>query len=181
MVGIKHFALVLVGACMFPFFGCKGVGPPKEAHTVSSVDLQRYAGTWYEMASFPTWFQKGCLCTTAEYAVRGDYVEVKNSCRKGSATGELDVSTAKAWAVPGTGNSQMKVQFFWPFKGDYWIIALDENYQWALVGHPDREYLWILSRKPRMEESLYRELVEKAKKKGYDVTRLNRTDQSCFR
>jgi apolipoprotein D and lipocalin family protein len=181
MVSLKHIALVLAGASTFLLCGCQEIGPPKEAVTVPSVNLERYAGTWYEIASFPTWFQKGCFCTTAEYAVRDDHIDVKNSCRKGSAEGERDVATGKAWSVPGTGNSQLKVQFFWPFKADYWIIALDENYQWVLVGHPEREYLWILSRDPRMEESLYRSLVEKAREKGYDVTRLKRTDQSCFR
>ena len=147
--------------------------------TVNAVDLNRYAGKWYEIASFPAWFQRDCYCTTAEYKVEGDYVRVKNSCRIGSPDGPQDVAFAKAFPVPGTRNSQLKVQFQWPFKGDYWIIALDENYGFAMVGHPAKKYLWILSRTPTMAEATYRELVEEARSKGYDVDRLKRSHQSC--
>ena len=143
--------------------------------TVARVDLERYMGKWYEIASFPAWFQRNCFCTTAEYELSGDHVWVKNSCRKGSSEGELDVATAEAFAVAGSNNSRLKVQFFWPFKGDYWIIALDDNYQYAMVGHPGKEYLWILSRTPEMSEDVYQSLVETARGKGYDITKLKRT------
>jgi apolipoprotein D and lipocalin family protein len=150
-------------------------GPDYGEQTVARVDLERYMGKWYEIASFPAWFQRDCFCTTAEYELSGDHVWVKNSCRKGSSIGELDVATAKAFAVAGSNNARLKVQFFWPFKGDYWIIALDDNYRYAMVGHPGKEYLWILSRTPEMPEDVYRSMVETARGKGYDVTKLKKT------
>jgi apolipoprotein D and lipocalin family protein len=150
-------------------------GPDYGGETVARVDLERYMGKWVEIASFPAWFQRDCFCTTAEYELRGDHVSVKNSCRRGSSRGELDVATAKAFAIAGSNNSRLKVQFFWPFKGDYWIIALDDHYQYAMVGHPGKEYLWILSRTPEMPENVYLSLVETAREKGYDVTKLRKT------
>lgn len=153
-------------------------GHPKYPdHTVESVDLQRYAGKWYEIAAFPSWFEKGCRCSTAEYILKDGYVEVRNTCRK---NGKISVATAKAYPVPGTDNSQLKVCFMWPFKGDYWIIGLDEDYQHALVGHPSKKYLWILSRTPEISDETYRTLVETARSKGYDVKKLRSADQLCF-
>ena len=160
--------------------GCACPPSVKDVHqTVPSVDLKRYMGRWYAIASLPAWFQKDCYCVTAEYSMQEDHVAVTNSCRKGSPEGPLKVSNAKAFVVPDTGDSQLKVQFFWPFKGDYWIIALDDNYRYAMVGHPCREYLWILSRTPAMEESAYTALVDTARAKGYDVDRLERIPQEC--
>ena len=72
----------------------------------------------------------------------------------------------------------MKVSFFWPFSGDYWIIGLDPDYRWALVGGPGRDYLWILSREPSMDEDLYSRIVDLAKRRGYDVSRLLKTSRS---
>jgi apolipoprotein D and lipocalin family protein len=172
------------------FFGmllslCGAVGasaaktPDRSGHTVPQVDLERYMGKWYEIASFPNWFQRGCCCTTAEYRMSGDAVEVTNTCRKGSPAGSLDVASGRAYTVEGSGNAQLKVQFLWPFKGDYWIIALGDHYEVAVVGHPRRKYLWILSRSPQLEEDVFQGLVALAHAKGYDVDRLRKTDQSC--
>jgi apolipoprotein D and lipocalin family protein len=144
--------------------------------TVRNVDLNRYAGKWYEIAAFPAWFEKGCRCSTAEFVHMDDYVEVRASCER---DGKLAVSTARAFPMPGTGDSQLKVRFIWPFESDYWIIALDENYQYVMVGHPEKKYLWIMSRAPQLDEELYQSLVSRALAKGYDVTRLKRADQSC--
>lgn len=151
----------------------------EEAQVVKSVDLARYMGKWYEIAAFPMWFERGCTCSVAEYTLQGDIVLVRNSCRKDSRDGKLKTATAKAWAVEGTNNAKLKVQFFWPFRADYWIIALDADYRYAMVGHPKRKYLWILSRTSVMDERLYDELVETAKVKGYEVNKLRRTEQTC--
>jgi apolipoprotein D and lipocalin family protein len=151
--------------------GCVG-GPP--LRTVERVDLQRYAGTWYEIASFPTRFQRGCTATTATYGVRDDgRVSVRNRCRKDGEERGVD---GVAWPVDET-NARLKVRFFWPFTGDYQVIALDPGYQWAVVGHPSRDYLWILARTPQVDEALYRELVAKAEAQGFEVSRLERTMQ----
>lgn len=148
--------------------------------TVPAVDLNRYAGKWYEIAAFPQRFQKGCTCTTAEYTVNpAGFVEVFNACRKNGPNGKLKSIRGKAFAVAGSQNSKLEVQFFWPFKGDYWILALPDDYSYAVVGTPDRDNLWILSRTPVMAPTLYHQLVQKMAGSGFDVTRLRHTNQSC--
>jgi apolipoprotein D and lipocalin family protein len=145
---------------------------------VSSVDLDRYLGTWYEIASYPAWFQRDCTAVTAEYVLREDgLISVVNSCRKGSLDGKLKQSKGRAKVVDETTNAKLKVSFFGPFWGDYWIIDLDPDYQWAVVGVPNRKYLWILSRTPTMDEVLYQEIVGRLPAAGYDPTPLNRTPQ----
>lgn len=138
------------------------VAPPLE--TVKAVDLQRYLGRWYEIASLPQWFQRNCFGTTAEYSLQDNHIRVVNRCFKNSLRGPESVARGKAWAVDAS-NAKLKVQFFWPFRGDYWIIELGDNYEYAVVGNPDRKYLWILSRTPQMDQSLYDELLEKIKNK----------------
>lgn len=151
--------------------------PPPPPQTVSRVDLDRYAGTWYEIARFPHRFQAGCAATTATYEPRDDgRIIVQNRCRSGGLDGEERGVDGVAWAVDET-NARLKVRFFWPFSGDYWVLALDPDYQWSVVGHPKREYLWILSRTPQIDEVLYQELLAKARAQGFDVSRLERTLQ----
>ncbi len=169
-------AIVVAG---LTFIACQAANyPPLE--TVPYVNLQKYTGTWYEIASFPQRFQKGCHCSQAEYGQNPDgYIEVRNSCRKDSPTGKLKAVTGKAFVADKQTNAKLKVQFFWPFKGDYWIIDLAEDYSYAVVGEPSREYLWILSRKPEMDKTLYQQIVNRAAAKGFDVSKLQITDQSC--
>ncbi len=148
--------------------------------TIAYVDLQKYMGTWYEIAAFPQKFQKGCHCSKAEYEMTDKgYVRIVNSCRKDSAEGKVKVAKGKAFVVEGTGNSKLRVQFFWPFRGDYWILELPEDYSHVVVGAPNRDYLWILARTPSIDESLYQQIVVRCEEMGFDVTRLVRTDQGC--
>ena len=147
-------------------------------NVVDSVDLQRYLGKWYEIASYPAWFQKGCTGSTAEYSLMADgKIRVVNRCRKKSLDGPLKESRGKAEVVDTVTNAKLKVWFFWPFKGNYWIIELDDNYQWAVVGEPGRKYLWILSRTPIMEETVYDGILSRLPQKGYDPDKLQRTAQ----
>ena len=149
--------------------------------TVARVDLQRYMGKWYEIAAFPQRFQKGCHCTTAEYELTDKgYVRVINTCRLDSPGGKVKRAKGKAFVVKGSNNAKLRVQFFWPFRGDYWIIDLAADYGYAVVGAPNRKYLWILSRTPRLDEGLYRDIVKRIEAKGFDPSRLQRSDQSCF-
>ncbi|GGK87686.1 lipocalin family protein [Rufibacter glacialis] len=152
---------------------------PAPLPTVPTVDLYRYAGKWYEIAAFPNRFQKGCHCTTAVYTPKEGYVEVRNSCRKGSANGKLDGVIGKAFPVEGSHNAKLRVQFFWPFRGDYWILSLAPDYSHVLVGAPDRQYLWILARTPQLDEAAFRHLVQEAERLGFDSSRLVKSDQSC--
>lgn len=155
-------------------------GQSQALETVPNVDLQRYMGKWYEIASFPQRFEKGCTCTMAEYELTDKgYVRVINSCRKDSPAGKLTVAKGKAFIVEGSNNARLKVQFFWPFRGDYWIIDLAQDYSYAVVGAPDRKYLWILCRATKMDEGLYQDILKRIAQKGFDVSKLQRTEQGC--
>jgi apolipoprotein D and lipocalin family protein len=143
--------------------------------TVPSVDLNRYAGRWYEIARFPNRFQKSCAGdVSATYTLRGDgRIRVVNECRK--ADGGMKSASGTAKVDDQVSRSKLKVTFFWPFYGKYWIIALGQDYEYAVVSEPGREYLWILSRTPRMEEARYRELVARLATQGFDTSRIIRT------
>jgi apolipoprotein D and lipocalin family protein len=144
--------------------------------TVNYVDLSRYQGTWYEIARYPNRFQKGCRDSRATYTLLKDgKVSVLNECYD-EKTGKLRNANGKAWVIDKITNAKLKVSFLWPFSGDYWIIDLGENYEYAVVGHPTRKYLWILSRKNRMEEDLFQIIVGKLKIQGYDPDRLIRRE-----
>jgi len=146
--------------------------------TVERVDLQRYLGTWYEIASFPQRFQKGCTGTSATYSARPDgQIEVVNRCRKGSLTGEETSVRGLARVVDHETNAKLEVSFFRPFWGDYWIIDLAEDYSWAVVGHPSRDYLWILGRAPTLDEGTYQAILGRLREQGYETSRLLRTAQ----
>jgi len=147
--------------------------PPE---VVPQVDLTRYTGRWFEIASFPQSFQKGCSNTQAVYTLRDDgAIEVKNSCFR---NGKVDTATGKAWVVDTTTNAKLKVSFFWPFRGDYWIIELGKDYEYAVVSAPSRKYLWILCREPRMDGAVYDRIVAELKERGFDITQLQRTVQA---
>lgn len=150
--------------------------PPLE--TVNFVDVNRYVGQWYEIASFPHNFQEGCVGSRATYSLRDDgKITVVNECYDGSFSGRLRTATGKAWVVDKKTNAKLKVSFFWPFAGDYWIIDLGENYEYAVVGHPSRKYLWILSRTPEIEENIYGNILTRLEKQGYNTAKLIRTPQ----
>lgn len=145
---------------------------------VPRVDLARYVGVWHEIASFPQSFQKGCTGTTATYSMREDgEIGVLNRCRKGSLQGELDSAKGRARVTDGATNAKLEVTFFWPFWGDYWIIDLGPDYQYAVVGHPGRDYLWILSRKPTMDSAVYAGILSRLRAKQYQLDRLKKTLQ----
>lgn len=177
---MRLMSLVFV---MFAFLaGFALVAPSRAAdkplETVASVDLDRYLGRWYEIASYPAWFQKNCTAVTADYSLREDgRIRVVNSCRKKTLDGKAKQSTGKAKVVDTVTNAKLKVSFFGPFWGDYWIIDLDPEYRWAVVGVPSRKYLWILSRTPQMDDEIYDGITARLRDQGYDPARLNRTPQ----
>lgn len=149
---------------------CTSLPPPS---TVPAVDLARYAGDWYEIESFPAWFQRGCTGTKATYTPLPDgKIRVVNTCQRG---GRETSVTGTARVVPGSNNSKLKVTFFRPFEGDYWILDLDPDYRWAAVGAPNRRYLWILARQQTLEPALLRGIRTRLAAQGYDVTRLRST------
>jgi len=150
----------------------------QEVVTVPEVDLAKYIGKWYEIASYPNFFQKRCHCTTATYTLSDKgYVIVENRCNRDSATGKLSYIKGKAFVVENSGNAKLKVQFFWPFKGDYWIIDLADDYSYAVVSDPSRKYLWILSRSAKMDVDVYHKIIMRLKEKGFDTLKLHTTEQ----
>jgi apolipoprotein D and lipocalin family protein len=145
---------------------------------VPFVDLQRYQGDWYEIARYPNRFQKGCVGSRASYTLKDDgTVGVLNQCFEGSFGGKLRSAKGRARVVDKETNAKLKVTFFWPFRGDYWIIALGRDYEYAVVGHPKRRYLWILSRTKKMDEGIYEAILGRLEEEGYDTTRLIKTEQ----
>ena len=156
--------------------------PSTPLEVVKTVDLDRYAGRWYEIASFPQRFQRGCVATTATYTRLEDgRMRVENECRDESFDGELRSVEGVAWlADPDASPAKLKVQFFWPFSGDYWVIELDADYRYAVIGHPSREYLWILSRDPTMDPEVYEMLLSLIEAHGFDLELLSRTPQQPF-
>jgi apolipoprotein D and lipocalin family protein len=144
----------------------------------AAVELRSYLGTWYELARFDSFFQRGCVASTATYSLRDDgEVRVINRCRDGALDGKLKEIEGKAWVPDPAQSGKLKVQFFWPFSAPYWVLEVGPDYAWALVGHPDKKLCWVLSRTPHVDEALYQQLVGRLAARGYDVARLQRTTQ----
>ncbi len=187
MKSVAMFALFALIAGTVPVTGASEASMPEAAApvtTVPSVDLDRYAGDWFEIARFENRFQQKCAGDVkASYARRPDgRIDVTNSCR--TADGGTTVAKGVARVEDAATRSKLKVRFapallsFLPFVwGDYWIIGLDDNYRWALVGSPDRSYLWILSRTPQMDQALFDQALARARANGFDVSKLQRTKQ----
>lgn len=157
------FSLVLVGC----------VGKPDNIEPVSDFDLQRYLGTWYEIARLDHRFERGLSKVTANYTLRDDGgVRVLNrgySAKKG----EWKQAEGKAYFVEDANTGYLKVSFFGPFYGSYIVFVLDkENYQHAVVSGPDKSYLWILARTPEIDETLKKRLIRKAAEKGFNTAKL---------
>jgi len=147
---------------------------PPGLQTASSVDLIRYMGSWHEIARLEHRFQKNCIGSSAEYRLRSDgEVDVINRCID-EEDGSLREAKGRAWSVDPVDNSRLKVSFFWPFRGDYWIIELGEKYEYSVVGAPNRKYLWILCREAEMDENLYAGILNRLRTKGFPVDNLVR-------
>ncbi|NQZ00670.1 MAG: lipocalin family protein [Bdellovibrionales bacterium] len=145
--------------------------------TVEFVDLEKYSGAWYEMSANPQFFTpRNCMCTRQVLTPREDgLVGVYNSCRRGSPTG--DIRDIEGTALPlDESNSKLEVDFGLPFKGSYWVIALADDYSWAVVTDARENSLYILSKTPEMDESLYQDIVDLAETKT-DTSKLVRTSQ----
>ncbi len=172
--------LFIVLGAVLALAGCAnsgtGVVPPQ---TVEKVDLQRYQGTWYEVARLPMFFQRNCAQSEAHYALQDDgAVGVTNRCRtfdgevqevKGQAVPQVPGQTSKLWVSFDNWASALLPGLT---KGDYWVLYLDDGYQTALVGNPTRDYLWLLSRSPQVSAQTRETLLAQAKARGYDTSEL---------
>jgi apolipoprotein D and lipocalin family protein len=161
---MRLFVLCIISSF---FVACRAQAP---LETASDVDLQRYLGRWHEIARLPQSFQRGCVCTTAEYSItQNGNIKVLNHCRLNSPTGKIKSAEGQARVVQGSNNSKLRVSFFRPFYGKYWILERAEDYSYAVVGHPNRKYLWILSRTPQMDTALLNGIIDRARKNGFDT------------
>ena len=172
---MNKLILILFTAMIF-----NSVNLQKVPSVVSTVDLKRYMGMWYEIARLPNYFERKLKCTSANYTLRDDgRITVLN---KGYYLTDPQKSTSArgvAWIPDKNSPAKLKVQFFWPFSGDYWIMELDKEYRYVLVGDPSHKYLWILAREKEMDEQTYNMLLSKAVEKGYDVKSIIRVEQNC--
>jgi apolipoprotein D and lipocalin family protein len=147
---------------------------------VSYVDLNRYKGTWFEIARLPNFFEKKLKCISATYTLREDgRITVLNKGNYLNDPGKSTSSEGIAWIPDSKSPAKLKVRFFWPFSGDYWIIYLEKDYKYVLVGEPTHKYMWILSRERTMDETTYRMLIQKAVDNGFDVKPIIRVEHDC--
>lgn len=156
------------------FVGCSHNYAPLQ--TVEKVDINRYLGTWYEIARYEHFFEKGCLDVSATYTpLEDNKIKVLNSCRL--EDGELKEAQGIAYATDAS-KSKLKVSFFRPFYGDYQILLLGKDYSYAVIGEPSREYFWILSRTKKLDDKITQEIVQKMPQWGYDASQLIWTPQN---
>lgn len=153
------------------FSGCSLKTPQRPLETVFALDLERYSGRWIEIARYENRFEQGCVSATADYALKGKNVSVINRCY--DETGKMtDEAHGTAHAVDESNNSRLKVTFFWPFYGDYWVIMLADDYRYSVVGDPNRKYLWILGRNSALKAEDKKEILKKLPEFGYDPAKL---------
>lgn len=160
---------------------CSTQSPPPDLPTVPQVDLARYQGTWHEIARLPMWFQRGCVRSTADYRLEADgTVRVVNRCT--TAEGQEKTAEGRAYVTDPATNARLEVEFDSWFsrlfpgvaRGAYWVIHLEPDYSVAVVGHPSREYLWILAREPVLPDDRYEALVARAEQLGFPTDQLVR-------
>ncbi len=176
-----NIALVILSflAINSSFISCKIQKSMIDKTVVEELDIQQYLGTWYEIARYDHSFERGLVGVTAEYSMRDDgKIRVINSGYKNSLDGEFSQAEGKAKIPnPEKAPAKLKVAFFLFFYGDYFVMELDKNYKWAVIGSSSDKYLWILSHKPQMESELYNDLLNRLEKRGYDVSSLIKVEQ----
>ena len=161
------------------FSGCSGQKQMIDNSVVKELDLQEYLGTWYEIARYDHRFERDLVGVTANYSMRPDgKIKVVNSGYKNTLAGEYSEAIGKA-KIPDPENepAKLKVSFFWIFYGDYYVLELDKDYQWAVIGSSTDKYLWILSRTPQMAPEIYTDLLKRIADRGYDTSALIKVKQ----
>jgi apolipoprotein D and lipocalin family protein len=172
---MKKTALILISIMIF-----SSAQSQKFPSVVPTVDLNRYKGVWYEIARLQNYFERKLKCTSATYTLRDDgRIGVLNKGNFITDPHKSASSQGIAWVPDKKSPAKLKVQFFWPFSGNYWILELDKEYRYVLVGDPACKYLWILAREKTMDESTYKMLLQKAIDNGYDIKSIIKVEQDC--
>jgi apolipoprotein D and lipocalin family protein len=170
----KLASIALIASLTIGLGGCATLSPgPVGNQSVpqpaKSVDLDRYLGRWYEVARYEASFQRNCEAVTADYSRNGDgSIRVLNSCRQGGVDGKLKTATGRAKIADSQTSAKLRVSFFGPFYGDYWVLDHADDYSWSIVGEPSGRYLWLLAREARPGSAIRSTLEARAKELGYD-------------
>lgn len=181
--GAKFTLLAFAAVLTLALPGCammasRPVGNAAVPEPARSVEVERYLGRWYEIYRYEAPFQKDCEAVTTDYTLRDDgRIDVINSCRKGGVDGPLTTANGTARVVDTVTNAKLRVTFFWPFSGDYWILDHDPDYQWSIVGEPSGTYLWVLSRAAVLDEESRTEFRHRVEGLGYDWSLIRETSQ----
>ena len=174
---VRWSALPGLAAAAWLLAGCSAAPPVAPLPTVPAVDLGRYVGRWYEIAMLPNRFQAQCVADTqARYRSLDGDIEVVNRCRQ--ADGTLSEATGVAKVVADSGNAKLRVSFFRPFYGDYWVLALPADFRWVLVGEPSRKFGWVLARAPQIAAADLAAALARAEALGYDPKAFKLTAQT---
>ncbi len=178
----RRLAVLMAAFSVLIGLGTAGRAAPM---VVDRLDVERYMGLWYAVASIPTSFERGCVRgTTAQYTLLANgQIEVLNTCY--GADGKPQRAVGRAWAPDPQQPMKLKVSFvsflgLWLFPGDYWVIDLDPDYRYAVVGHPSYRYGWILSRAPTLPEATLSGIITRLEAQGYRFEDFRRIDQSLF-
>ena len=173
-----HTQIIRIMFLVALLFSCQSKQSVIDKTTIKELDLERYMGTWHEIARFPHSFEKDLVGVTASYHLRDDgKIDVINAGYKNSLNGPYEEAKGKAKMPNPEKPGELKVAFFLFFYADYNILELADDYSYVLIGSSSPKYLWILSRTPQLEETTYLQLVQEAQKRGYDTSQLIRVPQ----
>lgn len=177
--------MITILATMVVVAGITVASAQSELKTVDAVDINKYSGKWYEIARYPNRFQKQCVANVSATYTRkkNGRIEVLNECLKEG--GKTERAKGEAKIVDSATNAKLKVRFAPAFLsfipavwGDYWVLELDKDYRYAVIGEPGRDYFWILSREPKMDEKTYEGILKRAESMGFDPAKVVKTVQN---
>ena len=169
---IRFAGLPVMVAALSVLFGCSTLQPMP---TVAQVDLERFMGDWYVIAHIPTFIEKTAHNAVESYRLNDDgTIAVTFTINKDALDGPQKVYTAKGFVRDQQTNALWGVQFIWPFKADYRIIYLTDDYAQTVIGRAKRDYLWIMARQPTIPEEDYRQMIDFVKAQGYDITQIRK-------
>ena len=171
--------LIILFALLLIISSCNSQDKMIDKSVVKEFDIDRYLGKWYEIARYDHKFERGLVGVTAEYSIKEDgKIKVVNSGFKKSLDGERSEAVGKAKIPNPNEPSKLRVSFFWIFYSDYLVLELDKDYQWAVIGSSSDKYLWILSRKPQLDDEIYNDLLQRLNIRGYDTGKLIKVKQN---
>ena len=171
-------SLTLLLITFMLLFICKAQDTMIDRTVVKDLEIEKYLGKWYEIARYDNRFERNLVGVTATYSWRDDgMIKVVNSGYRNSLDGKLSIVTGKARIPDPDIQSKLEVSFFLFFYGDYYVLELDGNYQWAVVGSSSDKYLWVLSRTPKMDSEIFSDLINRLRNRGYDVSKLIMVEQ----